>query len=191
MDELAQNIRNRLDKPLVLIGLMGAGKTKMGSLLARELNLPFVDADQEIESAAGCSVADIFETHGEPAFRDLERKILARLLSEELKIIAPGGGAVMNDETAALVWEKSISIWLRADLDVLVERTSRNNRRPLLRNGNPREILAGLMEKRHPVYQKAALTVETDSSEIDHTLQKLMKSLDAHLISRHPDRSKA
>jgi shikimate kinase len=184
MDELAQNIRNRLDKPLVMVGLMGAGKTKMGSLLAAELNLPFVDADQEIESAAGCSVADIFETHGESAFRDLERKILARLLSEELKIIAPGGGAVMNDETAALVWEKSISIWLKADLDVLVERTSRNNKRPLLRNGNPRDILAGLMEKRHPVYQKATLTVETDSSEIDHTLQKLMKSLDAHLSAQ-------
>ncbi|HEU4838310.1 MAG TPA: shikimate kinase [Micavibrio sp.] len=189
MNELAQNIRNRLDKPLVMVGLMGAGKTKMGSLLAKELGLPFVDADQEIESIAGCSVADIFETHGEPAFRDLERKVLARLLSEELKIIAPGGGAVMHDETAALVWEKSISIWLKADLDVLVERTSRNNKRPLLRKGNPRGILAGLMEKRHPVYRKATLTVETDSSEIDHTLQKLMKSLDAHLFSCRPDRS--
>lgn len=184
MDELAQNIRNRLNKPLVMVGLMGAGKTKMGGLLAKALDLPFVDADQEIESVAGCSIADIFETHGEPAFRDLERKVLARLLSDELKIIAPGGGAVMNEETAALIWNKSVSVWLKADLDVLVERTSRNDKRPLLRNGNPRDILAGLIEKRHPVYQKAALSVDTDSSEIEHTLQKLMKSLDAYLSAQ-------
>lgn len=181
MDELHKNIRTRLKKPLVMVGLMGAGKTKIGGMLAKALDLPFVDADQEIEAAAGCSVADIFETHGEPAFRDLERKVLARLLSDELKVIAPGGGAVMNDETAALVWGKSISIWLKADLDVLVERTSRNTKRPLLKNGDPREILAGLIEKRHPVYQKASLTVDTDSAEVEHTLQKLLKALDAHL----------
>ena len=110
--------------------------------------------------------------------------MLARLLSDELKVIAPGGGAVMNDETAALVWSKSVSIWLKADLDILVERTSRNTKRPLLKNGDPREILAGLIEKRHPVYQKADLTVETDSSEIEHTLQKLLTALDAHLQSQ-------
>lgn len=184
MNELAQNIRNRLDKPLVMVGLMGAGKTKMGGLLAKELDLPFVDADHEIEAVAGCSIADIFETHGEPAFRDLERKVLARLLSDELKVIAPGGGAVMNDETAGLVWGKSLSIWLKADLDILVDRTSRNTKRPLLNNGNPRDILAGLIEKRHPVYQKATLTVETDASEINHTLQILMKSLDAYLSAQ-------
>lgn len=181
MDELQKNIRTRLKKPLVMVGLMGAGKTKIGGMLAKALGLPFVDADHEIEAAAGCSIADIFETHGEPAFRDLERKVLARLLSDELKVIAPGGGAVMNDETASIVWAKSISIWLKADLDVLVERTSRNTKRPLLNNGDPREILAGLIEKRHPVYQKAALTVQTDSSEIEHTLQKLLNALDAHL----------
>jgi len=181
MKELAENIRKHLDKPLVMVGLMGAGKTKMGGLLAKELGLPFVDADHEIEAAAGCSIADIFETHGEPAFRELERKVLARLLSEDLKVIAPGGGAVMNDETAALVWGKSLSIWLKADLDILVERTARNSKRPLLKNGDPREILAGLIEKRHPVYQNATLTVQTDESEIEHTLLRLMKSLDAYL----------
>ena len=184
MDELQENIRNLLKKPIVMVGLMGAGKTKIGGMLAKALDLPFVDADQEIEAAAGCTIADIFETHGEPAFRDLERKVLARLLSDELKVIAPGGGAVMNDETAALVWSKSVSIWLKADLDILVERTSRNTKRPLLQNGDPREILAGLIEKRHPVYQKADLTVETDSSEIEHTLQKLLTALDAHLQSQ-------
>jgi shikimate kinase len=181
MDELQKNIRKHLKKPLVMVGLMGAGKTKVGGMLAKSLDLPFVDADQEIEAAAGCSVADIFERHGEPAFRDLERKVLARLLSEELRVIAPGGGAVMNEETAALVWDKSTSIWLKADLDILVERTSRNNKRPLLKNGNPREILAGLMEKRHPVYANAEVIVDTDESEIEYTLQKLLMALDTHL----------
>jgi shikimate kinase len=181
MQELCENIRKRLKKPVVMVGLMGAGKTKIGGLLAESLGLPFVDADHEIEIAAGCTIADIFETHGEPAFRDLERKVIARLLSEELKVIAPGGGAVMNEETASLIWDKSLSIWLKADLDVLVERTSRNANRPLLKTGNPRDILANLMEKRHPVYAKADITVETDSSEIEHTLQKLLKALDAHL----------
>lgn len=181
MDEVCKTIRQRLNKPIAMIGLMGAGKSKMGGLLAQSLDLPFVDADHEIEAAAGASVADIFEKHGEAAFRDLERKILARLLSDDLKVIATGGGAVMNEETAALVWSKSLSVWLKADLDVLVERTSRNTRRPLLRGGDPREILGSLMEKRHPVYGKASLIVQTDASEIDHTLQKLLKALDAHL----------
>ena len=181
MDDLKKNILTRLKKPIVMVGLMGAGKTKIGGMLAKALDLPFVDADQEIEAAAGCTVADIFETHGEPAFRDLERKVLARLLSDELKVIAPGGGAVMNDETAALVWAKSLSIWLKADLEILVERTSRNTKRPLLKNGDPREILAGLIEKRHPVYQKATLMVETDSSEIEYTFEKLLMALDAYL----------
>ena len=181
MDELGENILNHLKKPIVMVGLMGAGKTKIGGMLAKALGLPFVDADHEIEAAAGCSVADIFENHGEPAFRDLERKVLARLLSEELKVIAPGGGAVMTEETAALVWANSTSIWLKADLDILVERTARNAKRPLLKNGDPREILAGLIEKRHPVYGKADLVIETDSAEIEHTLQKLLKALAAHL----------
>lgn len=184
MDELCENIRSRLKKPVVMVGLMGAGKTKIGGMLAKSLHLPFVDADHEIELAAGCSVADIFERHGEPAFRDLERKVLARLLSDQIQVIAPGGGAIMNGETSALVWNKATSIWLKADLDVLVERTARNDKRPLLKNGDPREILAALIEKRHPVYAKADLMVETDSSEIEHTFEKLLAALDAHLAEK-------
>jgi shikimate kinase len=187
MQELSQNIRKRLKKPVVMVGLMGAGKTKIGGLLAESLGLPFVDADHEIEEAAGRTIPEIFETYGEPAFRDLERKIIARLLSNELKIIAPGGGAVMNEETASLIWDKSLSIWLKADLDILVERTARNANRPLLKNGDPREILADLMEKRHPAYAKATLTVETDSSEIEHNLQKLLQTLDTHLRHSEPE----
>lgn len=184
MEELCKNIRGRLKKPVVMVGLMGAGKTKIGGMLAKSLHLPFVDADHEIEMAAGCSIADIFETHGEPAFRDLERKVLARLLSDKIQVIAPGGGAIMNEETAALVWGNATSVWLKADLDVLVERTSRNDKRPLLKNGEPREILAGLIEKRHPVYAKADLMVGTDSSEIEHTFEKLLVALDAHLAKQ-------
>lgn len=184
MDEVCKNIRERLKKPVVMVGLMGAGKTKIGGMLAKALDLPFVDADHEIEMAAGCSVAEIFERHGEPAFRDLERKVLARLLSDQIQIIAPGGGAIMNEETATLVWNRGISVWLKADLDILVERTSRNDKRPLLKSGDPRDILAGLMEKRHPVYAKADLMVETDSSEIEHTFEKLLAALDAHLAEQ-------
>jgi len=181
MRENIQNIQKLLQKPVVMIGLMGAGKTKIGGLLAAALNIPFVDADHEIELAAGCTVAEIFARHGESAFRDLERKVIARLLSEEIRVIATGGGAVMNDETAALVWAKSTSIWLRADLDILVERTGRTPKRPLLQNGNPRDILAALMEKRHPVYARADIAVDTDDNEAEHTLQKLLNAFEDHL----------
>ncbi len=184
MDEVCKNIRKALKKPVVMVGLMGAGKTKIGGMLAKSLRLPFVDADQEIEAAAGCSVADIFERHGEAAFRDLERKVIARLLSDRIQVIAPGGGAIMNEETSALVWSRATSIWLKADLDVLVERTARNDKRPLLKGGDPRDILAGLIEKRHPVYAKADLMIETDSSEIEHTFEKLLVALDAHLAEQ-------
>lgn len=181
MQTLVENIRARLRKPVVMIGLMGAGKTKIGGLLAKSLDLPFVDADHEIEMSAGCTIADIFEQYGEPAFRDLERKVIARLMSDELKVIATGGGAVMNDETAALVWESSVSVWLRADLDILVNRTAHTNKRPLLNNGDPREILSVLIEKRHPVYERATITVDTDDAEAEVTLQRLLKALADHL----------
>jgi shikimate kinase len=181
MENPADIITKYLDRPVVMIGLMGAGKTKMGGLLAQSLGVPFVDADQEIESAAGMSIADIFANHGESAFRDLERKILARLLSEDVKVIATGGGAVMNEQTAALVWEKSLSVWIKADLDVLVERTSRNNKRPLLKNGDPREILQNLMTARYPVYQQADVNIETNSADVELTLKNLLQEVAAHL----------
>lgn len=174
MENHVQTITSHLDRPLVMIGLMGAGKTKIGGLLAHALDLPFVDADHEIEVSAGMSIADIFETRGEPAFRDLERKVLSRLMSDELKVIATGGGAVMNDQTAELIWSKSISVWIKADLDVLVERTSRNTKRPLLKNGNPRDILQNLMKIRYPVYERADLTVETNIAEAEVTMQNLL-----------------
>lgn len=172
-----ENIRNALKKPVVMIGLMGAGKTKIGSLLAKSLDLPFVDADHEIEEAAGCTIGEIFERDGEAVFRDMERKVLARLMTEELKVIATGGGAVMNDQTAELIWSSSISVWIKAGLDILVERTGRNNKRPLLQGGNPRDILQSLMDKRYPVYARADITVESTDAEAEHTRDNLLSAL--------------
>ncbi len=171
----------KLNKPVVMIGLMGVGKTKLGGLLAKSLGVPFVDSDQEIEKSVGQSVACIFEEQGEPAFRDMERKVLSRLLSEDLKIIATGGGAIMNEMTADLIWNSAISVWLKADLDVLVERTGRNGKRPLLKTGNPRDILQGLIDKRYPIYENADIVVESADQEVDKTLAVLLKTLAYHL----------
>jgi len=181
---MTKSIRARLTKPIVMVGLMGAGKTKIGGMLAQALELPFVDADVEIEAAAGRSVAEIFEEYGEAEFRDLERKVVARLLSDDLKVIATGGGAIMNEQTAALIHDKSVSVWLRADLDVLVQRTAGNAKRPLLKSGDPREILAALMEKRHDTYATATITVDTGLAEADETLGRVLNSLDAHLPAK-------
>lgn len=183
MDTQIQTIRDRLQKPVVLVGLMGAGKTKIGGLLAKKLGLPFVDADAEIEKAAGRTVAEIFEEQGEPAFRDLERRVIARLLSDELKIIAPGGGAIMNEQTANLIRSASISIWLRADLDILVERTGRTGKRPLLRNGDPREILQGLMNKRYPVYATADIAVDSEAVDVEQNAMRALNAL-AHYLEK-------
>lgn len=177
-------IKSHLKKPVVVIGLMGAGKTKIGGLLADALDLPFVDADQEIESAAGCSVSDIFEIHGETRFRDLERQVLKRLVTGDVQVIAPGGGAVMNEQTAELVFGNALTVWLRADLEVLLERTGRSDKRPLLRNGDPRVILQELMEKRYPVYGRADVTVQTEALPPENNLEKVIKALAAYLLAQ-------
>lgn len=181
MNSDPEQILSRLNKPIVMVGLMGAGKTKIGGLLAKSLGLPFIDADAEIERTAGCSIADIFEKYGEGEFRELERKVIARLLAGDIKVVAPGGGALMNDQTAELVHSSALSVWLRADLDILVERTARNNKRPLLKNGDPREILQGLIDKRYPTYAKSDVVVDTSLAEAEHTLQILLKALADYL----------
>ena len=181
MEKHLNAIRTHLSKPIVLVGLMGAGKTKIGGFMARKLDIPFVDADAEIETAAGRSIADIFEEQGEAAFRDLERRVIARLLSDEIKVIAPGGGAMMNEQTAALIKSASLSVWLKADLDILVERTGRTNKRPLLRDGDPREILQALMDKRYPVYAQADLTVESLALDAEQNAERVLSALADHL----------
>lgn len=151
----------RLKRTVVLVGLMGAGKTSVGRRLAEALGVAFRDSDDEIVAAAGMDIPDIFATLGEAEFRFGERRVIARLLDGEPHVLATGGGAFMNDETRAAIRRAGISVWLRADLDTLVERTGRRQDRPLLRNGDPREILAGLMAQRHPVYAEADLVVDS------------------------------
>ena len=151
----------RLTRPVVLIGLMGAGKSSVGVKLAEILGVQFRDSDAEIEKAANLTVPEIFERYGEDHFRDGERKVIARLMGGKPKVLATGGGAFMNANTRALIVKRAVSVWLKADLAVLVERTSGRNHRPLLNKGNPREILAGLIETRYPVYGQADIHVES------------------------------
>lgn len=163
---------------IVLIGLMGAGKSAIGSRLATRLGLPFVDADSEIEAAAGSSVAEIFRERGEAAFRDGERAVMRRLLDGEPKVLATGGGAYVDAGTRALVEDKAVSVWLRADLEVLVTRTSRRDHRPILREGDPREILQRLIDQRYPVYAQADLTVDSTDGPIEETLARVIEALE-------------
>ena len=171
---------SRPDAParsIVLIGMMGVGKTTIGRRLARRLALSFVDADAEIEKAAGCSIPDIFALHGEAAFRAGEQRVLARLLSQPPQVIATGGGAFMNAETRALIQARGTSVWLRADLDVLVKRVKRNHNRPLLRQGDPQDILARLMRERDPVYGEADFAVESNEGEPEQAVDAILTRL--------------
>jgi len=171
-------------RTLVLVGLMGAGKTNIGRRLAQRLGLGFIDADSEIEAAAGETIEEIFERRGEAAFREGERKVIARLLGNPVHVLATGGGAFMDPETRALIRERGISIWLRADLDLLHQRVSRRSNRPLLKHGNPREVLARLIDQRYPVYAQADVTVDTVDGPPEATLERVMTALEQHLATR-------
>ena len=165
------------EKSLVLIGLMGVGKTTVGRRLAKRLNLPFVDADEEIEKAAGLKVTEIFDRFGEQYFRNGERRVIARLIEGPRRVIATGGGAFMNEETRNLILSSAIAIWLDADIDILVKRVSRRDTRPLLRNGNTEEILRDLATKRNPVYALAHLHVTSNDAPHDLTVDKIIEAL--------------
>jgi shikimate kinase len=165
-------------RSLVLVGLMGAGKSTVGRRLAQRLNLRFVDADDEIEAAAGMSIPEIFDRYGEAHFRDGERRVIGRLLREPRQVIATGGGAFMNDETRALISAEATSIWLKADLDTLARRCAKRTDRPLLRGGNQREILAGLMRQRYPVYETSDLVVESGGDTHDVVVDRIIDALD-------------
>lgn len=149
---------------IVLVGLMGAGKTRVGREIAKLLHMRFADADREIEEAAGCSVQEIFDLYGETGFREGEVRVIERLLSEGPLVLATGGGAFMNEVTRANIKRMAVSVWLKADLELLVERTARTSHRPLLQNTDGRAVLQALMEKRYPVYAQADVTVECDAS---------------------------
>jgi shikimate kinase len=154
------------DKSIVMIGLMGCGKSAVGRRLAVRLGLPFVDADEEIEKAAGQSIEDIFTEHGEPYFREGERKVLARLMRSGPQVLATGGGAFTNADTRAAIADRGISIWLKAELPLLVRRVAKRNNRPLLKGGDPQAVMQKLMDVRYPTYALADLTVE--SRDVPH-----------------------
>ncbi|WP_448202753.1 shikimate kinase [Azospirillum sp. sgz302134] len=173
--------QHTLPKTVVLVGLMGAGKSAIGRRLASRLHLPFVDADTEIEAAAGCTIAEIFARDGEAVFRSVERRIIARLLTEQpVHILATGGGAFMDPETRAMIRAHGLSVWLRAELDVLLARTARRTHRPLLNSGDPKEILQRLMTARYPVYAEADLTVISDERPPETTVELVIEALEAH-----------
>src|SRR5688500_17671138 len=153
-------------RSVVLVGMMGAGKSSIGRRLAARLGVPFVDADTEIEKAAGMTIADIFATHGEPYFRAGEARVIARLLESGPQVLATGGGAFMNPETRAAIHDKGVSVWLRASVEVLLRRIKRRSDRPLLKNGDPADTLKRLIEERYPTYAEADITVE--SREVAH-----------------------
>ena len=166
-----------VSKTIVLVGLMGAGKSSIGRRLAQRLGLAFVDADHEIEQAAGCSIEDMFQRHGEAYFRDGERRVIARLLDRPAHVLATGGGAFIDPQTRAAIAAKGISVWLRADLDLLLERTARRNNRPLLKKGEPRDILQKLINERYPIYALADVCVDSVSGPAEETVDRVLSSL--------------
>ncbi len=169
---------NQLNKSVVLVGLMGAGKTTVGRRLAKVLGVSFKDSDDEISAAAGCSIPDIFEIHGEAIFRDLEQRVIGRLLTDEApQVLATGGGAWMSPQTRRLIKQHAISVWLKADLEVLLERVSRRGGRPLLEKGDKRAILSKLMDERYPVYAEADMTVESDSGAHERVVESIVDML--------------
>jgi len=172
----------RLDRPIVLVGLMGVGKTTVGRRLARRLGWPFHDADHEIEASAGRSVSEIFADFGETAFREGERKVIARFLeARQPMVLALGGGAFVSEETREMVKANALSIWLRADLDTLMERVSRRNTRPLLKTEDPRAVMERLMRERAAFYAEADLAIDTESGSHGRTVIAMIDALAHHL----------
>jgi shikimate kinase len=168
----------RLDKTLVLVGMMGAGKTSVGRRLATVLGVSFRDADAEIELAAGCTVNEIFERFGEPAFRAGERKVIARLLREPPHVLATGGGAFMDAQTRERIRQEAVSVWLRAPVELLLERVMRKDTRPLLRNTDRRAALERLLTEREPFYAEADIVIESDDGPHDTAVKGIVAALD-------------
>lgn len=168
-------------RTIALVGLMGSGKSSIGRRLAAALDLPFKDADAEVEEAAGQTIPEIFESLGEAAFRDGERKVIARLLDEPPHVLATGGGAFMNDETRALMKDKAVTVWLKVDVDVLARRVARKNNRPLLTGRDPAQVLGDLAAVRYPVYAQADIVVETGDTPHKAAVDSVIEGLRAHL----------
>jgi shikimate kinase len=192
----AARIREALgSRSVVLIGLMGAGKTAVGRRLANRLDLPFIDADNEIELAAGTSISEIFAEHGETYFRQGERKVIARLLESGPQVLATGGGAYMNADTRTTIGARGVSIWLRAELPVLLHRVRRRNHRPLLAGRDGEQVMRTLMAERYPIYAGADITVESRDVPHDVIVNEVVEAIVAKLgcgtgAAARPDRDR-
>lgn len=173
-------------RTITLVGLMGVGKSSVGRRLANALELPFKDADVEIEAAAGRSIPDIFASLGEPAFREGERRVITRLLEDPPHVLATGGGAFITPETRALIKERSVSVWLKADLEVLVRRVGRKENRPLITGKDPLEVLTDLAAIRYPIYAEADVVVETGDTAHHVTVDQVIQALSAYLQGQTP-----
>lgn len=171
---------------IVLVGLMGCGKTSIGKRLAKKLELPFHDSDQAVEESAGCPIKDIFTIYGEEAFRSGEQRVIARLLELPTHILATGGGSFMNEPTRELIKQKSISVWLNADLDTLTARVARRTDRPLLEGSNQREVLEQLIEERYPIYQEANIHVPTMDEPTNCTVDRVIQAMTDYIREQYP-----
>jgi len=168
-------------RTLAMIGMMGAGKSAIGRRLGNRLGLPFVDADNEIELAANASIPEIFDKHGEAYFRDGERRVIQRLLNGEPKVLATGGGAFIQPETRQAIQASAISIWLKADRDLLLSRIKRRSNRPLLKNGDPADIIDELIAARYPIYAQAAIHIQSRDVAHDIVIDDILTALDDYL----------
>lgn len=168
---------------IVLVGIMGCGKSTVGRRLAQRLNIPFVDADAEIEQAANMTIAEIFAAHGEPYFRSGEERVIARLLKKGPQVLATGGGAFMSETTRNEIAEHGVSIWLKADLDVVMERVRKKTTRPLLQNPDPEGTMKALMDKRYPVYARADLTVHSRDVPHETVVEDIVETLKSRLLT--------
>jgi shikimate kinase len=180
----AMELGKRLDRPVVLVGLMGVGKSTVGRRLAKRLGLPFVDSDEEIEGAAGYPAAEIFERYGERDFRDGERRLVARLIDGQPRVIATGGGAYVDPNTRQLLNERAITIWLDAPVDILAERTSRRDTRVQLRNGDPKAVLEKLLAERRASYEQAHIHVKSGDGAHRDVVEAIVVALEGHLNGR-------
>ncbi|MDR2464539.1 MAG: shikimate kinase [Holosporales bacterium] len=174
-------------KTIALVGLMGCGKTSIGRRLAKKLELSFFDSDQEVEISAGCSMKEIYSVFGEEAFRSGERRVISRLLNQPVHVLATGGSSIADDETQALLKEKSITVWLDADLETLVTRVSRRNDRPFIKNGNQREVLEQLIEVCYPVYANSDIHVKTYDEATNSTVDRVISVVSEFVKDNYPD----
>ncbi len=177
MNILPAPFRNRT---IALVGLMGVGKSSVGRRLATTLDLPFKDADTEIETAAGRTIPEIFQAFGEAEFRDGERRVIARLMELGPMVLATGGGAFMNEQTRELIKEKALSIWLKADVEILARRVARKDNRPLVQGKDPLEVLTALAQVRYPIYAQADITVEVGETPHQESVAAILRALEAH-----------